>query len=55
MATISVPDLEALCRLFLVPSLTSESDSIFKRMVFGGQMDPYDFHLVGLSYDFHDF
>lgn len=47
-----VPDLEALCRLFLVPSLTPDERFHIQRMMFGGQVEPYDYHKVGLSFEF---
>jgi len=50
-AMISVPDLEVLCRLFLDPRAKVRDRFEIMRMAFGGQMDPHDFHFVGLSYD----
>lgn len=49
---ISVPDFEVLCRLFLDPRLSAEERFHVMRMAFGGQTDPYDFHQVGLTYEF---
>lgn len=46
---VSVPDLQILCRLFLEPSLDRAARFHVMRMMFGGQVDPYDFHYVGLS------
>lgn len=48
---ISVPDLEALCRLFVRPELDRVSRFQVMRMMFGGQIDPFDFHKIGLSHD----
>jgi predicted SAM-dependent methyltransferase len=48
---ISVPDFETLCRLFLDPRAELMERFMIMRMAFGGQMDEYDFHYVGLSYD----
>ena len=47
---ISVPDLETLCELFLEPQLKPREKFEVMRMMFGGQMDPYDRHLTGLSF-----
>jgi predicted SAM-dependent methyltransferase len=47
---ISVPDLEILCRLFLHPDLTLPQRYHVMRMMFGGQIDAFDFHKVGLNW-----
>lgn len=44
---LSVPDLEVLCRLFLHPQATAELKRHVMGMMFGGQVDPHDFHYVG--------
>jgi len=49
---ISVPDFEILCRLFLHPSMNPEQRFLVMNMVFGGQQDPFDFHKVGLTWEF---
>lgn len=49
---ISVPDFEMLCRLFLHPSMNPEQRFFIMNMVFGGQQDPYDFHKVGITWEF---
>lgn len=49
---ISVPDFELLCRMFLHPSLNGEQRFFVMNMIFGGQQDPWDFHKVGLSWEF---
>lgn len=46
---LSVPDLEVLCQLFLVPNLDINSRFHIMRIMFGGQTDDYDFHYVGLT------
>jgi predicted SAM-dependent methyltransferase len=51
-AMISVPDFEVLCRLFLDPARDAEQRFYLMRVAFGGQMDPYDFHYVGLTMEF---
>jgi predicted SAM-dependent methyltransferase len=48
----SVPDLTTLCALFLDPALDGDARFHVMRMMFGGQMDPADFHYVGLSEEF---
>lgn len=49
---MSVPNLTLLCKLFVHPDLGFEERFQVMRMMFGGQMDPSDFHRVGLSWDF---
>jgi predicted SAM-dependent methyltransferase len=46
---ISVPDLDALCHLFISPWATMEVKFHAMRMMFGGQIDPHDFHYIGLN------
>lgn len=48
----SVPDLEVLCKLFLRPELDMSQRFHVMRMMFGGQVDEYDFHYIGLSAEF---
>jgi len=48
----SVPNLEVLCELFLMKDQLSNQDRFtVMRMMYGGQIDPYDFHKVGYSGD----
>ena len=49
---VAVPDMDILCRLFTVSDLTGDERFHVMRMMFGGRMDPYDVHLVGLNGDF---
>jgi predicted SAM-dependent methyltransferase len=49
---ISVPNLEILCRLFLDPQLKAEHRFYLMRIMFGGQIDPHDFHRVGFNWEF---
>ena len=49
---ISVPDFEAMCRLFLHPTMTFDQRFYIMRVIFGGQTDPHDFHHVGLTFEF---
>jgi len=46
---ISVPDLEILCKLFLNPELDKAARFHIMRMMFGGQVDQFDFHQIGLT------
>jgi predicted SAM-dependent methyltransferase len=46
---VSVPDLETLARLLVAPGRTLKDQFELMRMMFGGQMDPRDVHLVGLT------
>jgi predicted SAM-dependent methyltransferase len=47
---ISVPDLETLCKLFLEPQLKPRDKFEVMRMMYGGQLNPYDKHLTGMSF-----
>jgi predicted SAM-dependent methyltransferase len=49
---VSVPDLEMLCRMFLESSLDGEGRFHVMRMMFGGRIDAYDVHHVGLNFEF---
>jgi len=50
---ISVPDLDILARLFLDRTLLSRDDRfLVMRMIFGGHIDEYDYHLTGLNEEF---
>jgi predicted SAM-dependent methyltransferase len=49
---ISVPDLHVLCWLFLSPELDPKERFHVMRVMFGGQMDAYDYHKVGLTWEF---
>ena len=49
---VAVPDLEILCRLFILPELTLDERFHIMRMMFGGRTDAYDVHLVGLNTEF---
>ena len=50
--SISVPDLHVLCEHFLDPQLNEQQRFHVMRMIFGGQIDAYDFHQIGLSLEF---
>jgi predicted SAM-dependent methyltransferase len=50
---ISVPDLDILSRLFLEKDKHSLEERFFvMRMMFGGHIDKYDYHVVGLNQEF---
>lgn len=49
---ISVPDLEILAKLLLRPELNFQARFHVMRMIMGGQTNPYDYHKVGLTYEF---
>lgn len=49
---LSVPDLDVLVWLFSKPDASKAEKFYVMRMMFGGQMDEYDFHRIGLNYDF---
>lgn len=51
---ISVPDFETLCRLFLNPQLDTKQRFAVMRIAFGGQTNPYDYHMIGLTLEFLD-
>lgn len=51
-AMISVPDFELLCQLFVDPSRDPNERFHIMRVAFGGQIDPHDFHRVGLTEEF---
>lgn len=50
---VSVPDMDILCRLFLERKQLSGDDRFMvMRMMFGGHVDEYDYHVVGLNDEF---
>jgi predicted SAM-dependent methyltransferase len=50
---ISVPDLDVLAALLLKKgTYTTDQRFLIMRMIFGGHVDKYDYHLVGLNEDF---
>ena len=50
---VSVPDLDVLARLFLdTGRLTVDERFFVMRMMFGGHVDQYDYHVVGLNGQF---
>ena len=51
-AFISVPDFDVVCRLFTDPRRTPHERFQLMRIAFGGQVDAWDFHYVGLNGEF---
>ena len=51
-ARIGVPDFEILCRIFIDPKSSRDERFAAMRVAYGGQLDPHDFHCVGLSFEF---
>ncbi|MGI9419655.1 MAG: class I SAM-dependent methyltransferase [Geminicoccaceae bacterium] len=49
---ISVPNLECLMQLAMRRDLAFSDRFMVMRMMFGGQVDEYDFHKVGLTWEF---
>jgi len=52
MVQISVPNLEVLATLLLDKHLAMEDHFMVMRMIFGGHMNEYDYHQVGLTEEF---
>jgi predicted SAM-dependent methyltransferase len=48
---VSVPDMDELCQLYLNKVLNFEQRWHVMRMIFGGQVDPFDFHYVGWNFE----
>jgi predicted SAM-dependent methyltransferase len=50
--SISVPDMDVLAALFLAKDQLSVAERFFvMRMMFGGHVDKFDYHVVGLNED----
>lgn len=49
---ISVPDMDTLCRYFIDPSLKENERFLVMMMMFGGHVDKYDYHYIGLNQQF---
>ena len=50
---ISVPDFDRICRLFLQKGRLSAADRVLlMKMIYGGHIDQYDYHLVGFTEEF---
>ena len=50
--SVSVPDLDVLARLFLDPALSLHDRFTVMRAMFGGHVNRFDYHLVGLNEEF---
>lgn len=46
---VSVPDLDTLCRMIVDPALNPQQKFHVMRMLFGGHVDAWDYHQVGLN------
>ena len=50
---VSVPDLDILAQLFIARDRLNANERLFvMRMMFGGHVNEYDYHLVGLNEEF---
>lgn len=49
---ISAPDLDVLARLFINKQLDVQARFFVMQMMFGGHIDKYDYHVVGLTAEF---
>tara|TARA_B100000242_G_scaffold15608_1_gene9604 strand:- start:128 stop:640 length:513 start_codon:yes stop_codon:yes gene_type:complete len=47
---VSVPDMNILCKMFLEPKIPPKVKTQVLRMMFGGQVDDFDFHYFGWDY-----
>ena len=52
---ISVPDLEILSHVILNPIASTDMKFQAMRMIFGGQVDPHDYHYFGWTFGFLDY
>tara|TARA_B100000886_G_scaffold287605_1_gene212343 strand:+ start:526 stop:1047 length:522 start_codon:yes stop_codon:yes gene_type:complete len=44
---VSVPDMDILCKLYLDPKINLKNKIEVMRMMYGGQVDEFDFHYFG--------
>jgi len=51
---VSVPDLDELCRSMLNPHLTPDNKFHVMRMIYGGQVNDFDYHYFGWNWTFMD-
>jgi|TARA_B110000467_G_C18029461_1_gene319951 predicted SAM-dependent methyltransferase len=49
---VSVPDMEVLCRIFINDKAPVKAKFHVMRMMFGGQIDEFDFHYFGWNFQF---
>ena len=52
---ISVPDMDVLCKIFLDSKAPPQVKLHVLRMMFGGQVDEYDFHYTGWNFQFMNY
>jgi predicted SAM-dependent methyltransferase len=52
---VSIPDLDVLCKLFFPLSINAAQGFHVMRTIFGGQVDAWDFHFVGLNLEILSF
>jgi predicted SAM-dependent methyltransferase len=50
--SISVPDMDVLAWLFVNPQFKKSVKFEIMRIMYGGQIDEFDFHHIGLNFDF---
>lgn len=48
---VSVPNLEVLCKLFVAEQLDYQQRFYIMRIIMGGQIDDFDFHKVGFTFE----
>ena len=49
---VSVPDLKLLCKIFIDPKAPPKVKMQVMRIIFGGQIDEFDFHYFGWNIQF---
>ena len=49
---VSVPDLKLLCKIFIDPKAPTKVKVHALQMMYGGQVDDYDFHYFGWNFEF---
>ena len=49
---ISVPDMDVLCKIFIAKEAPTKVKFHVMRMMFGGQIDEFDFHYFGWNLEF---
>jgi len=49
---VSVPDMDLLCKIFLDPKAPPNIKFDVMRIMFGGQIDEFDFHYFGWNHQF---
>ena len=48
---VSVPDMDLLCKIFIDPKAPYNVKFYVMRVMFGGQIDEYDFHYFGWDFE----